>query len=94
MEPPCKSSMEISVRNMNVLYLPLSGGFQEVDGNGHGTHCAGTAVSSQLCAAFVQQYSLSAAYVLPCAFSGVAKSANVVAVKVLGDDGSGQNSDM
>ena len=27
-------------------------------------------------------------------FSGVAKSANVVAVKVLSDDGSGQNSDM
>jgi len=49
------------------------GGFQEVDGNGHGTHCAGTAVSSQF---------------------GVAKSANVVAVKVLGDDGSGQNSDI
>ena len=68
LEPPCESSMAISVRNRNVLYLPLSGGFQEVDGNGHGTHCAGTAVSSQLCAAFVQQYSLSAAYVLPCAF--------------------------
>jgi len=26
--------------------------------------------------------------------SGVAKAANVVAVRVLGDDGSGQNSDM
>lgn len=27
-------------------------------------------------------------------FSGVAKAANVVAVKVLSDEGSGQNSDM
>lgn len=43
------------------------------DGNGHGTHVAGTAVSSQF---------------------GVAKGANVVAVKVLGDDGTGQNSDI
>ncbi|KAF9791980.1 serine protease [Thelephora terrestris] len=43
------------------------------DGNGHGTHVAGTAVSSQF---------------------GVAKGADVVAVKVLGDDGSGQNSNI
>jgi cerevisin len=49
------------------------GGFPKRDGNGHGTHCAGTAVSSQF---------------------GVAKGANVVAVRVLGDDGSGQNSDI
>ncbi|KAF9647222.1 serine protease [Thelephora ganbajun] len=49
------------------------GGFLKQDGNGHGTHCAGTAVSSQF---------------------GVAKAANVVAVRVLGDDGSGQNSDI
>ena len=49
------------------------GGYPDQDGNGHGTHCAGTAVSGPF---------------------GVAKSANVIAVKVLNDDGSGQNSDM
>lgn len=46
---------------------------QEDDGNGHGTHVAGTVASSQF---------------------GVAKGANVVAVKVLADDGTGQNSDI
>jgi len=49
------------------------GGYPDQDGDGHGTHCAGTAVSGPY---------------------GVAKSANVIAVKVLADDGSGQNSDM
>lgn len=65
------------------------------DGNGHGTHCAGTAVSSQLYAAFVQR-SFLIGYLRAAVrfFSGVAKAANVVAVKVLGDDGTGQNSDM
>ncbi|ESK97252.1 serine-type endopeptidase [Moniliophthora roreri MCA 2997] len=43
------------------------------DGNGHGTHCAGTIASR--------------AY-------GVAKSANVIAVKVLGSNGSGSMSDV
>lgn len=44
-----------------------------VDGNGHGTHCAGTAASTTL---------------------GVAKNANIIAVKVLGADGSGSNADI
>ncbi|KII95541.1 hypothetical protein PLICRDRAFT_48489 [Plicaturopsis crispa FD-325 SS-3] len=43
------------------------------DGNGHGTHCAGTIASR--------------AY-------GVAKAANVIAVKVLGSNGSGSMSDV
>jgi cerevisin len=43
------------------------------DGNGHGTHCAGTIASKSY---------------------GVAKKANVVAVKVLGSNGSGSNSDV
>jgi len=45
----------------------------DLDGNGHGTHCAGTIASR--------------AY-------GVAKSAHVIAVKVLGSDGSGSMSDV
>lgn len=49
------------------------GGYSDQDGDGHGTHCAGTAVSGPF---------------------GVAKSAKVIAVKVLGDDGSGQYSDV
>ena len=43
------------------------------DGNGHGTHCAGTIASRQY---------------------GVAKKANVIAVKVLGSNGSGTMSDV
>ncbi|KAK4685004.1 cerevisin, partial [Tremellales sp. Uapishka_1] len=43
------------------------------DGNGHGTHCAGTMVSRKY---------------------GVAKAAEVVAVKVLGSNGSGSMSDV
>ncbi|KAJ7736851.1 peptidase S8/S53 domain-containing protein [Mycena metata] len=43
------------------------------DGNGHGTHCAGTIASRKY---------------------GVAKGANVVAVKVLGSNGSGSMSDV
>ncbi|KAG9089915.1 serine protease [Ceratobasidium sp. UAMH 11750] len=43
------------------------------DGNGHGTHCAGTIASKKY---------------------GVAKSANVYAVKVLGSNGSGSMSDV
>jgi len=43
------------------------------DGNGHGTHCAGTIASRKY---------------------GVAKSANVIAVKVLGSNGSGSMSDV
>ncbi|KAF9644023.1 serine proteinase [Thelephora ganbajun] len=49
------------------------GGYPDADGNGHGTHVAGTAVSD--------------AY-------GVAKSANIVAIKVLSDEGSGTNTDV
>jgi cerevisin len=44
----------------------------EVDGDGHGTHCAGTAGGAKF---------------------GVAQGANIIAVKVLGDDGSGSSSD-
>ena len=43
------------------------------DGNGHGTHCAGTIASRKY---------------------GVAKAANLVAVKVLGSNGSGSMSDV
>lgn len=43
------------------------------DGNGHGTHCAGTIASAKY---------------------GVAKQANVIAVKVLGSNGSGSMSDV
>lgn len=46
---------------------------QDVDGNGHGTHCAGTIASRKY---------------------GVAKRANVIAVKVLGTNGSGTMSDV
>jgi cerevisin len=42
------------------------------DGDGHGTHCAGTAGGAKF---------------------GVAQGANIIAVKVLGDDGSGSSSD-
>jgi len=44
----------------------------EVDGDGHGTHCAGTASGAKF---------------------GVAQGANLIAVKVLGDDGSGSSAD-
>jgi cerevisin len=46
---------------------------EDVDGNGHGTHCAGTIASRKY---------------------GVAKKANVYAVKVLGSNGSGTMSDV
>ncbi|KIL60985.1 hypothetical protein M378DRAFT_26290 [Amanita muscaria Koide BX008] len=57
------------------------GGYPDADGNGHGTHAAGTAASYDY---------------------GVAKAANLIAVKVLGDDGqvyysfvhNGNNSDI
>jgi cerevisin len=45
----------------------------DVDANGHGTHCAGTIASRRY---------------------GVAKSANIIAVKVLGSNGSGSMSDV
>ncbi|KAG6849397.1 hypothetical protein H0H93_008754 [Arthromyces matolae] len=51
--------------------IPLND-FDE-DGNGHGTHCAGTIASKKY---------------------GVAKAANVIAVKVLGSNGSGSMSDV
>lgn len=46
---------------------------EDEDGNGHGTHCAGTIASRTY---------------------GVAKNANVIAVKVLGSNGSGTMSDV
>lgn len=46
---------------------------RDIDGNGHGTHCAGTIASAKY---------------------GVAKKAEVVAVKVLGTNGSGTMSDV
>jgi len=49
------------------------GDYENEDGNGHGTHCAGTAVSDKY---------------------GVAKAANVFAVKVLADDLTGARSDL
>ncbi|RDB29494.1 Cuticle-degrading protease [Hypsizygus marmoreus] len=49
------------------------GGYANADGNGHGTHCAGTVAGSQF---------------------GVAKSASIIAVKVLSDGGSGSVADI
>ncbi|KAF5316887.1 hypothetical protein D9611_003747 [Ephemerocybe angulata] len=46
---------------------------EDLDGNGHGSHCAGTVASRKY---------------------GVAKKANVIAVKVLGSNGSGTMSDV
>lgn len=46
---------------------------EDVDGNGHGTHCAGTVASGKY---------------------GVAKKAEIVAVKVLGSNGSGTMQDV
>lgn len=46
---------------------------EDEDGNGHGTHCAGTIASRKY---------------------GVAKKAHVIAVKVLGSNGSGTMSDV
>lgn len=46
---------------------------QDIDGNGHGTHCAGTIASRKY---------------------GVAKAAEIVAVKVLGTNGSGTMADV
>jgi cerevisin len=51
--------------------MPLND--EDEDGNGHGTHCAGTIASNKY---------------------GVAKKANVIAVKVLGSNGSGTMSDV
>jgi cerevisin len=45
----------------------------DTDGNGHGTHCAGTIASKRY---------------------GVAKKANLIAVKVLGSNGSGSTEDV
>ncbi|KAF8600738.1 subtilisin-like protein [Ceratobasidium sp. AG-I] len=49
------------------------GGYPDQDGNGHGTHTAGTAVGATY---------------------GVASSTNIIAVKVLSDEGSGAYSDV
>ncbi|KAG5640906.1 hypothetical protein DXG03_006680 [Asterophora parasitica] len=49
------------------------GGYPDADGNGHGTHVAGTVGGSQY---------------------GVAKAVSIIAVKVLGDDGSGSVTDI
>jgi len=49
------------------------GPYADADGNGHGTHCAGTAAGIRY---------------------GVAKSASIIAVKVLSDAGSGSVSDI
>lgn len=49
------------------------GGYANADGNGHGTHCAGTIAGGQY---------------------GVSKSANIIAVKVLSDGGSGAWTDI
>lgn len=51
----------------------IPSGDEDVDGNGHGTHCAGTVAGKRY---------------------GVAKNANVVAVKVLRSNGSGTMSDV
>ncbi|KAL9035002.1 MAG: hypothetical protein Q9214_006787 [Letrouitia sp. 1 TL-2023] len=51
--------------------IPSDG--DDVDGNGHGTHCSGTIAGKKY---------------------GVAKKANIIAVKVLGSNGSGSMSDV
>ena len=51
----------------------IPSGAKDYDGNGHGSHCAGTIGSRKY---------------------GVAKGVNVVAVKVLGDNGSGTLADV
>ncbi|KAI8842935.1 peptidase S8/S53 domain-containing protein [Chytridium lagenaria] len=53
--------------------ITVPAGDQDVDGNGHGTHCAGTIAGKRF---------------------GVAKSAKIVAVKVLRSNGSGTLSDV
>ncbi|GAA96532.1 uncharacterized protein L969DRAFT_88159 [Mixia osmundae IAM 14324] len=54
-------------------FVTQYGGYNLTDGNGHGTHCAGTAAGTQW---------------------GVAKSAQIRAIKVLSDSGSGAISDI
>lgn len=49
------------------------GGYADADGNGHGTHVAGTIAGARV---------------------GIAKNANIIAVKVLGDNGSGPTTDI
>ncbi len=68
---------------MNIKHVEFEGrakwgktiprGDQDIDANGHGTHCAGTIASRKY---------------------GVAKAANIYAVKVLGSNGSGTMSDV
>lgn len=50
----------------------IPSGDEDVDGNGHGTHCSGTIAGKKY---------------------GVAKKANVIAIKVLKSNGSGTMSD-
>ena len=51
-----------SAREMSNIFFQ-SAGLPDLDGNGHGTHCAGTAVSSQLYViVVVPLFSLSGAY--------------------------------
>lgn len=84
-----------SVRETSEIFSKSVGDPTE-DRHGHGTHCAGTAISSQLYVALVQR---SLSFLLICVLvastsSGVAKGANAIAVKVIDDNGDGKVSDL
>ena len=86
-----------SPREASNTLQSVEGGNQTEDENGHGTHCAGVAVSSQLYVVFVQfpfLYVELTGVLVTLIYSGVAKSASVIAVKVLTDDFGGRVSDV
>lgn len=69
------SQMDDCTRSFETIYVPDSyeGDMTNTDGNGHGTHCAGTAAGNWV---------------------GVARCANVLCGRVLGNDGYGYTSDI
>ena len=95
-EPPCESSVGILASYRNILHSLLKrwipGTRWKWAWNSLCRNCSFQSIVRHLCP---MNTFLSAADALSgVSFSGVAKAANVVAVKVLSDDGSGQNSDV